>query len=167
MSDVGGEANRVCPSISSALGTPLPTPGKELLVHSNLGGSQGITWRGQGLCHSFTHRVIPSCHLPGRTESQGWRTGAWVPGVRGGRWVSRREVVAGQGGSQALCPHRRALVGIYTCAEGTQTHTCAHTRIPSAKRLPKVQPGTGYTGGLCMYSLCNFLQIKSHFTIES
>lgn len=102
MSDVGGEANRVCPSISSALGTPLPTPGKELLVHSNLGGPQGITWRGQGLCHSFTHRVIPSCHLPGRTESQGWRTGAWVPGVRGGRWVSRREVVVGWGGDK-LC----------------------------------------------------------------
>ena len=143
---VGGEANCACRSISSALWTPLPMPGKELLVHSNLGngpplqssclenamgggawwaavhgvtrsrtrlsdftftfhfhalekemathssvlawripgmgepgglaqsrtrlkrisssssklgGPQGIMWRGQGLCHSFTRRVIP------------------------------------------------------------------------------------------------------------
>ena len=26
---------------------------------SKLGGPQGIMWRGQGLCHSFTRRVIP------------------------------------------------------------------------------------------------------------
>lgn len=102
VSYVGGDANRACPAISSALGTPLPMPGKELLVPSHLGGPQGVVWRGQGLCHSFTHRVIPSCHLPGRTESQGWRTGAWVPGVRGGRWVSHREVVVGRGGDK-LC----------------------------------------------------------------
>ena len=40
VSYVGGEANRACPSLLSALWTPLPTPGKELLVHSNPGGPQ-------------------------------------------------------------------------------------------------------------------------------